>query len=339
MRQVFITRHGAPEVLEVRETTDPEPGEGHVRIRVCAAGVNFADILARLGLYPDAPKPPVVIGYEVAGYIDAVGPGVAHRHEGSRVMALTRFGGYADRVVVPAAFTFPVPARLSEAEAAAVPVNYLTALLALYRMANISAGETVLIHGAAGGVGVAATQLARLRRAIIIGTASANKHEALRTFGVDHAIDYRDADVAAEVRRFTNDRGVDVVLDPLGGKSFQTSYDLLAPFGRLVIYGVSGVASGERRNWWRVGRVVMQLPSFKPLSLMNRNRGVLGLNLGNLWDQRRRLSAAMDMLLQEFDSERLRPVVARTFPLERAADAHRFMQERANIGKVVLTMS
>ena len=201
MRQVFITRHGAPEVLEVRETTDPEPGEGHVRIRVCAAGVNFADILARLGLYPDAPKPPVVIGYEVAGYIDAVGPGVAHRHEGSRVMALTRFGGYADRVVVPAAFTFPVPARLSEAEAAAVPVNYLTALLALYRMANISAGETVLIHGAAGGVGVAATQLARLRRAIIIGTASANKHEALRTFGVDHAIDYRDTDVAAEVRR------------------------------------------------------------------------------------------------------------------------------------------
>ena len=218
-------------------------------------------------------------------------------------------------------------------------MNYLTALLALYRMANISAGETVLIHGAAGGVGVAATQLARLRRAIIIGTASANKHEALRTFGVDHAIDYRDADVAAEVRRFTNDRGVDVVLDPLGGKSFQTSYDLLAPFGRLVIYGVSGVASGERRNWWRVGRVVMQLPSFKPLSLMNHNRGVLGLNLGHLWDQRRRLSAAMDMLLQEFDSERLRPVVARTFPLERAADAHRFMQERANIGKVVLTMS
>jgi NADPH:quinone reductase-like Zn-dependent oxidoreductase len=217
MRQVFITRHGAPEVLEVREATDPVPGAGHVRIRVCAAGVNFADILARLGVYPDAPKPPAVVGYEVAGYIDAVGPRVTHRHEGNRVMALTRFGGYADRVVVPAAFTFPVPARLSEAEAAAVPVNYLTALLALYRMANISAGETVLVHGAAGGVGIAATQLARLRRAIIIGTASASKHETLRAFGVDYAID-RDADVAAEVRRFTKDRGVDVVLDPLGGK-------------------------------------------------------------------------------------------------------------------------
>jgi len=339
MRQVFITRYGAPEVLEVREAPDPEPGPGHVRIRVGAAGVNFADILARLGLYPDAPKPPVVVGYEVVGDIDAVGPGVTHRPEGSRVMALTRFGGYADRVVVPAEFTFPVPARLSEAEAAAVPVNYLTALLALYRMANISAGETVLIHGAAGGVGIAATQLARLRRATIIGTASASKHQALRTFGVDHTIDYGKVDVTAEVRRLTNGRGVDVVLDPLGGKSFKTSYALLAPFGRLVIYGVSGVASGERRNWWRVGRVLMQLPSFKPVSMMNHNRGVFGLNLGHLWDQRRQLAAAMDILLQEVDTERLRPVVAKTFPLERAADAHRFMQDRANIGKVVLTTS
>src|SRR5947208_7347155 len=198
MRQVVIRRHGAPEVLEVEETSDPVPGNGEVRVRVRAAGVNFADLLARLGLYPDAPKPPLVVGYEVAGYVDAVGAGVAHRRAGDRVVALTRFGGYADVVVVPAGLTFPLPSTLGEAEAAAIPVSYLTALTALYRMANVVAGETVLIHGAGGGVGIAATQLARLRRARIIGTASTGKHDALRSFGVDHIIDYRHADVAAE---------------------------------------------------------------------------------------------------------------------------------------------
>src|SRR5206468_10925561 len=182
MRQVVIARYGAPDVLAVREVPDPMPREGEVRIAVRAAGVNFADVLARLGLYADAPPPPVVVGYEVAGVVDATGPGVVSRHEGDRVVALTRFGGYSTSVVVPAAFAFAVPAGLADAEAAAVPVNYLTAFLALYRMANVAAGETVLIHGAGGGVGIAATQLARLRRATIVGTASAAKHDAIRSF-------------------------------------------------------------------------------------------------------------------------------------------------------------
>jgi len=337
MRQVAITRHGAPDVLEAREAPDPTPADGEVRISVRAAGVNFADILARLGLYPDAPAPPVVVGYEVAGHIDAVGPGVRHRHEGDHIMALTRFGGYADSVVVPAAFTFPVPQRLSDAEAAAVPVNYLTALIALYRLANLTAGETALIHNAAGGVGIAAIQLARLRRAVIIGTASATKHDALRTFGVDHSIDYRHADVGDAVRELTNGRGVDVILEPRGGRALAESYRLLAPLGRMVIFGVSDVVSGERRSWWRAAATVMRMPSFRPLSLMNHNRGVLGFNLGHLWSETRQLTAAMDVLLGEFDAGRLHPVVARTFPLERAADAHRFVQSRSNIGKVVLT--
>src|SRR4029077_18106371 len=133
---------------------DPAPADGEVLIAVRAAGVNFADVLARLGLYPDAPKPPVVVGYAVSGVVQAVGRGVTTHREGDRVVALTRFGGYADRVVVPASFAFPVPGGLDDAAAAAIPVNYLTALLALYRLANITAGETVLIHGAGGGVGI-----------------------------------------------------------------------------------------------------------------------------------------------------------------------------------------
>lgn len=336
MRQAVIPRHGAADVFEMRESADPVPGDGEIRIRVRAAGINFADILARIGLYPDAPRPPVVVGYEVAGVVDAVGAGVTCPHEGDRVVALTRFGGYADCVVVPAFQAYRCPELLSDAEAAAVPVTYLTAALALYRMAALTPGETVLVHNAGGGLGIAATQLARLRRATVIGTASAHKHDALRSFGVDHAIDYRHADVEAEVKRLTKGRGVDVILDPIGGASFGASYRMLAPLGRLVMLGLSSM-SGEKRNAWRVLRSWWAMKPFAPLSLINRNRGVFGLHVGHLWEERRQLQPLMDLIMTELSAGRLVPVVAKSFPLERAADAHRFVQARSNIGKVVLT--
>ena len=337
MRQAVIPRHGPPEVFEVRESPDPVPGEGQVRIRVRAAGVNFADVLARLGLYPDAGKPPFVAGYEVAGHVDGFGTGVTGFHDGDRVVALTQFGGYADVVTVPGAQVFRFPDALSDAEAAAVPVNYLTAALALYRMAALAAGETVLIHNAGGGVGIAAIQLARLRRATVIGTASSSKHAALRRFGVDHAIDYRNADVAQAVREITGGRGVDVILDPIGGRSFLASYKMLAPLGRLIMYGLSAAAPGERRSIIRALGAWMATPRFDPLSLIDRNRGVFGLHVGHLWSERRQLSPFMALLDRELAAGRIAPVVARTFPLERVADAHRFIQSRQNIGKVVLT--
>jgi NADPH:quinone reductase-like Zn-dependent oxidoreductase len=337
MRQAVIPRHGPPDVFDIRESPDPQPGGGEIRIRVRAAGINFADVLARLGLYPDAPQPPVVVGYEVAGHIEGVGRDVTGFSDGDRVVALTRFGGYADTVVVPASQVFHFPDELSDAEAAAVPVTYVTAAMALYRMAALAPNETVLVHNAGGGVGLAATQLARLRRATVIGTASAFKHDALRRFGVEHAIDYRHADVAAEVRRITKGRGVDVILDPIGGRSFMTSYRMLAPLGRLVIFGLSSAAPFERRSTWRAFRAWMATPRFDPMSLINRNRGVFGLHVGHLWEERRQLATIMDMLVQELHAGRIVPVVARTFPLERVADAHRFIQSRQNIGKVVLT--
>jgi NADPH:quinone reductase-like Zn-dependent oxidoreductase len=336
MRQVVITRYGGPEVLQARESPDPRPGAGEVRIRVRAAGINFADVLARMGLYPDAPKPPAVVGYEVAGYIDDVGPDVHGLLSGDHVLSLTRFGGYSDVVVVPMSLVHRVPADLSDAEAAAIPINYLTALVALYRMANLTPGETVLVHGAGGGVGIAATQLARLRRARIVGTASARKHEALRHLGIDEILDYR-TDIEREVKRLTGGRGLDVILDPFGGASFRRSYRMLAPLGRLVMYGVSSIAPGERRRLWHAFREMLRMPRFSPLSMINRNRGVFGLNLGHLWGEGPRLADAMETLLDEFRVQRLRPVVAKTFPLEAAAEAHRFLQSRLNIGKVVLT--
>ena len=322
----------------MREAEDPSPGPSEIRIRVRAAGVNFADVLARLGLYPDAPKPPMVVGYEVAGRVDALGAAVTGISQGDRVVALTRFGGYSDTVVVPAAHAFHYPDEMSDAEAAAVPVNYLTAALALYRMAALSPGETVLVHNAGGGVGIAATQLARLRRATVIGTASTKKHAALRTFGVDHVIDYGHANVAEEVRRITRGRGADVILDPIGGHSFTESYRLLAPLGRLVMFGLSAAAPGERRSLWRAFRAWLATPRFDPLSLINRNRGVFGLHVGHLWEERPQLAPLMEMLVSELRAGRLKPVVARTFTLDRAADAHRFIQSLSNIGKVVLTV-
>lgn len=336
MREVVIPRHGAADVFEVRERPEPAPGEGEVRIRVRAAGVNFADILARTGIYPDAPQPPMVVGYEVAGVVDAVGRGVTTVHPGDRVVALTRFGGYADVVSVPAVHVYRFPERLSDAEAAAVPVTYLTAAIALHRMACLNAGDVVLIHNAGGGVGIAATQLARLRRATVIGAASAAKHDALRSFGVEHTIDSRHANVRKEVERITHGRGADVVLDSIGGRSFGESYRMLAPLGRLVMLGLSSMA-GPERSRWRMLRAWWAMKPFDPLSMINRNRGVFGLHLGHLWDERARLQPLMDLLMTELGAGRLSPVVARTFPLERAADAHRFIESRANIGKVVLT--
>lgn len=337
MRQAVITRYGPPEAFEIREAPAPAPPPAHVRIRVRAAGVNFSDVLSRLGLYPDAPRPPFVPGYEVAGTVDGSGEDVTGFADGDRVTALTRFGGYSDVVVVPAAHCFRTPPELSDAEAAAVPVSYLTAALALYRMAAIAPGETVLVHNAGGGVGIAATQLAHLRRANVIGTASPLKHAALRSFGVEHLIDYTHANVEDEVRRITRGRGVDVILDPIGGKSFLASYRMLAPMGRLVMFGLSAAAPGETRSWWKAFRAWRTTPRFDALSLINRNRGLFGLHAGRLWDERAQLAPIMEMLLSELRAGRLRPIVAKTFPLDRAADAHRFIQSRANIGKVVLT--
>jgi synaptic vesicle membrane protein VAT-1 len=337
MREIVITRHGAPEVMEERERPTPDPGPGEVRIHVKAAGVNFADVLARMGLYPDAPPPPCVAGYEVSGYVDAVGPGPARHEVGRHVLALTRFGGYADFAIVPADFVWNAPPNLSHTEAASIPVTFLTGVVALYRMANLKAGESVLVHGAGGGVGVAALQLARLRRSTVIGTASAAKHNALRSLGIDHVIDPGRTDVEAEVARITGGRGVDVVLDPLGGAHLQQSYRVLAPLGRLIIYGSQAMVDGLERNDGHVQRFMQQQPRFDPVDLMSGNKGVHGLNLGHLWKERRYAAAAMEALLTDFAGKRLRAVIAKSFPLAHASSAHAFLQDRANVGKVVLT--
>jgi NADPH:quinone reductase-like Zn-dependent oxidoreductase len=336
MRAVWIPKAGPPDVLEVRTAPDPEPASGEVRIRVRASGVNFADVSARLGVYPDAPPFPCVVGYEVAGTVDAAGIGVSDVPVGSSVLALTHFRGYADTVVVPARQVFPVPEGMSFETAAAIPVNYLTAVLMLRHFAAVRAGETVLIHAAAGGVGIAATQLCRAAGAHVIGTASAGKHDALAAMGVAHAIDYHHEDFEAAVQRYTNGRGVDVVLDATG--SFRRSYRCLAPLGRLVCFGVSNASAGLGPSRLRALGAIARIPFFHPIKLMNDNKAVMGVNLGHLWDHLDLLRREMAGLLDDWRAARIAPVIAATYPLERAADAHRCLQERRNVGKVLLTV-
>lgn len=338
MRQIWIPKAGPPEVLELREARDPLPEAGHVRIRVEAIGINFADVMGRLGLYPDLPPLPVVPGYEVAGRVDAVGKGVYPDWIGRDVVAMTRFGGYADVVCVPELQVFTRPPGLDAASGAALPVNYLTAFQLIEVMGSLRAGDTVLVHSAGGGVGIAAIQLAKRIGATVIGTASAAKHAFLRELGVAHCIDYTSEDFEARVLALTHGRGVELVLDAVGGDSFRKSWRCLAPTGRLGMFGLSAAVTGKRRRLLDVARAGLRMPwlQFTPVRLMDRNKGAFGVNLGHLWGETERVAGWMERILGYWKDGAVRPVVAATFPLERAAEAHHFVQDRKNIGKVLL---
>jgi len=336
MKQVWIPKIGEPEVLELREAPDPVPRTGEVRVRVEAAGINFADILARMGLYPDAPKLPAVVGYEVAGVVDGVGAGVDGLADGDRVVCLTRFGGYSDVVCVPQSAARAMPENLDFEGAASIPVNYLTAWLMLVRMGNVKAGDRVLVHACAGGVGLAAVQICRHFGAEVIGTASPGKHDRLRQMGVSASIDYRSQDFEEEVRRLTGGNGVDIALDAVGGESFKKSYKSLSDMGRLFLFGVSSLAPGTKRNLVAALTGILKMPSFKPIQLMNHNKGVLGVNLGHLWKRSDELAAMLGEILDLFADGTFTPVVDRAFPFAEAGAAHRHIQDRKNFGKVVL---
>ena len=337
MRAVWITRAAGPEALQVRETADPAPGPGQVRIRVRAAGLNFAEVMAAQGLYPDAPKPPCVVGYEVAGVIDALGDGVQSYPIGQRVLALTRFGGHTDVVCVPAEQVLPMPDAMTFEAAAALPVNYLTAYHMLFRVAAVRPGERVLVHMAAGGVGTAVLQLCRtVDNLQTFGTASAAKHDVLKAEGCAHPIDYHATDYAVEVRRLTAGDGVDIVLDPLGGHDWRKGLKLLRPCGRLVAYGFANLASGQRRRPARLLSQVAGIPLLTPLGLMNRNLTVSGVNIGHLWGQMAILREELQAVLVLWDQGKIKPLIDTTYPFADAAAAHRRILQHQNTGKIVL---
>jgi NADPH:quinone reductase-like Zn-dependent oxidoreductase len=282
-----------------------------------------------------------VLGYEVAGEVETVGDGVGDWKPGDRVVAGTRFGGQAELVTVPAEQALPLPERLSFEQGAAFPVNYGTAYAALILMGSLRQGDRVLIHAAGGGVGISATQIARNAGAEIFGTASPGKHEAIRAQGVAHAIDYRSQDFEAEVMRITNGEGVDLIMDALGPTSFRKDYRLLRSGGRLVMYGLSENSDNGVRNIPATLKSLAKMPLatmpwWKSLMMMNENKGVFGLNMLSWWDREGNLDRVTEPLMADLEAGRLEPVVAEAFPFERAGEAHEFIAQRRNVGKVVL---
>ena len=336
MKQIWITKAGGLDSLQVREAPDPVPERGELVIDVEAAGVNFADVLARMGMYPDAPPLPCVVGYEVSGTVAETGPDASQFSEGERVVALTRFGGYSTRVSVPENQVFRLPPDMSFPEAAAIPVNYFTAYLATVRMGNLQRGERFLVHNAGGGVGVAAIQLGRQAGAKVYGTASAWKHERLRELGADELIDYRQTDWVSELTSRTNGGGAHLIIDPIGGKNIKRDLRVLAPLGRVIGFGFSEPVRNGRRSLLRAVKSLLTMPRPHMLSLLNNNWAIGGLNLGHLWSEVDRLRDVGEAVLAGWESGDLRPVIAAEVPFDEPAEAHRLLQERRNLGKVVL---
>jgi NADPH:quinone reductase-like Zn-dependent oxidoreductase len=278
------------------------------------------------------------MGYEVAGRVEAVGAGVAGFARGDRVVALTRFGGQATLVTAPTARVRRIPDAMTFDEAAALPVNYLTAYQMLFWVAPVMPDMKVLIHMAAGGVGLAAIQLCRTVKDVeLFGTASPGKHEFLRAAGVHHCIDYRTQDYAAEVLRLTQGKGVHRVVDALGGPDWARGYSILRKGGQLVCFGWANMVQGEKRSLLHVASQFVQLKRYSPLDLMDKNRGVSGVNLGHLWDEEALLGHHLERLLALYEAGAVKPHVDRVFPLEQAAAAHAHVQARKNVGKVLLS--
>jgi NADPH:quinone reductase-like Zn-dependent oxidoreductase len=330
MKAIVITKHGGPDVLMVEERPDPTLSAGEIRVDVAAAGINFADVMARLGLYPDAPKTPCVVGYEVAGTVTEVGAGVTGFAVGQRVLGATKFGGYASQVAIPADDAFELPDRLGFEQGAAIPVNYATAWAGLVDYGNLQRGARVLVHSAGGGVGIAATQIAKRIGAEVYGTASAGKHARILELGVDHAIDYNQSGWERNLPKF------DLVLDAIGGRSFRRSYSMLRNGGRLIAFGASAVVAGERRNPITALKAVASMPRFNLLKQTSESKSVIGLNMLALWNEYGSLHRWIEPVREMLDDGTIDPVIAGTFSFAEAGAAQTMLTERRNVGKVIL---
>jgi NADPH:quinone reductase-like Zn-dependent oxidoreductase len=337
MRAAVVTKFGPPEVLQVQEMPVPQPRPGEVLIRTKAIGLNFAELVMRMGYYPETPRPPFIPGIEISGVIDRVGTGVKGLSRGDRVMSLMKRGGYAEYVTAPAEHVIPLPRTMPFEHGATLGVAYFTAYHGLVTLANVQKGETVLQHAAAGGVGTAAIQLAKLRGAEVFATAgSPQKLEIARQHGADHLINYREEDFASVIRRETNGYGVNVVMDSVGGTVFRHGWKLLAPMGRYVLYGFAALVGERRIRKWAVLKECAAVPLLYPPALLARNVGIFCFNLFFLTQKVGYFAGVARTLLNLYRAKHIKPVVGRTFPFDQIADAHAFLQSRASFGKVVV---
>ncbi|HEY1459304.1 MAG TPA: NAD(P)H-quinone oxidoreductase [Casimicrobiaceae bacterium] len=323
MRYVAVREPGPPDVLTIGETGVPSPKPGEVLIEVVVAGVNRPDCIQRAGLYPPPPDASPILGLEVAGAVVALGDGVASWRIGDQVCALTPGGGYAQYCTAPAGWCLPFPAGLSALEAASLPENYFTVWNNVFDRVHLTAGETILIHGGSGGIGLTAIQLAKAFGARPITTVgSADKVAFCTSIGADHAINYREQDFVAEVARITDKRGVDVVLDMVGGDYIEKNIRCLALEGRMAM--IAFLQGSKVMTEWR--------------HVMMKRLTITGSTLRASPAARKAQIAAnlREKVWPLFASGKLKPVIHRVFPLAEAAEAHRLMESSAHIGKIML---
>ena len=332
---VFIKNYGTPDVLKLEETTISEPTPNEVQVEVSFSGINFADIMSRMGLYTTRLKPPYSLGMEIAGKVKNAGSNRLEKYVGKTVVGLCKSGGYSTRVNVPFEQLFIIDEKWLNVSAA-IPVNYLTAYFMMFHQGSIRKDETILIHGAGGGVGVAALQLAKYAGANIIGTASKGKHQKLKELGLHHIIDYQNRDFYEECNDITNGRGVDLVLDSLGGFELNKSYKILSEFGRVGIYGFSTAVTGPKRNYLKILPKFLGTPKFKPTHLMMKNQGVFGFHLGMIKSRKDLVRRYGENIFNLLEKGEINPVIDSVFDLEKASEAHWHIANRKNFGKVLL---
>ena len=335
-------RPGGHERLVVEEHPRPEAGPGEIRVEVAAAGINFADCLIRMGLYKSSRDQvgwPVTPGFEVAGRVAAVGAEVDDLEPGDRVLAVTRFGGYATEIVIPRAQAFRLPGGLDMKRAAAFPSAFLTAWYALLELAHPRPGESMLVHSASGGVGGALVQLGKVAGCRVVGVVGGrHKVETARELGADEVIDRSAEELWPAVERLAPE-GFHLIFDANGVDTLWQSYRHLGRPGKLVVYGFhTMLAKGASRpSWPRLLLAWLRTPRFDPLRMTNSNRSVLAFNLSYLHRETERLREAMTLLLGWLEEGRIVPPPVRTFPLERVAEAHREIESGRTVGKLVLT--
>ncbi len=339
-RRIVITRSGGPEVLSYEPFEPPPPAPGEVSIDVAAIGVNFADIFCRLGLYAAAPPPPFTPGFEIAGVVTAVAGDVTTPRIGERVIGLTRFGGYASQINLPASWTRPLPDGWSFEQGAAFPVVFLTAWHGLVNVGRLAEGETVVVQTAAGGVGTAACQVCRALGARVIGTVgSTTKRQPALDAGADEVVVSRGYRVWPEIDRLTDGKGVDLVFDAVGGRGLKEGWKRLALGGRLVVYGFAEMMPRRGlRNWPLLAWRALRMPRFNPFQMTATNKTVAGFNLVFMWNNSELFQTALDALFERAEAGTLAPVVGATYPFEQVVEALDLLQSRRSTGKVVLRL-
>ena len=333
--KVVLTKAGGLSCVTTTEMELPVCKPNEVRIKVSFAGINFADLLMRLGLYHPRPPYPFTPGYEVSGIIDDVGKDVSTLTVGQRVVAGMRNGGQASMVCCEASGVIPLPDDVPLDVAAATPVTYMTAYHILHYLGHLQPEHTVLIHGGAGGVGTAALQICNwLGVKQVWATSSKPKHHIIEGYGA-RAIDRHNEDFVTIIKQETNGRGVDHVLDPIGGHHLRRSLSVVAEGGGLYCYGLSAAAPTSKRSLLKAVIALRKTPKFEPLKLMNKNRGVFGIHMGT-WNDEKVMRDHMESLFKGISEGHLSPIIDSAFSSHDVQKAHKYLHEAKNIGKVLL---